>query len=423
MPFTTAPECSREFAATRPPPAPPCSACKITSGGDSRAHRGEWHRLLLRAADCVLRLRRAGRRNIGQSGRRGDHELSLGRLPRRGGAAQRDQHEDLELGAHRTERDPARSEGDGRVPQLAARDHRGAALRIRRGDHALGGRLRRGRARGEHLRRQERCASDAAALHVDPAGHHAGHDHPHRGRPRVQGRGGSHDPYRPLPRGRGLHGRDGNGGRSGTRGRRSRDRSGARHPRAAERLPGGGYGTRRPVARLARRRRDVTRARRSLSTTREIPLSGPWLDEREEELVVEVLRSGRLSLGPTIESFEESFAEAVGAPYASAVSSGTAGLHLLCVAAGIGPGDEVVTSPYSFVASANCAIYQGATPVFADIDPATMNLDPALVEAAVTERTKAVVAVDIYGYPCELDERSEERRVGKECRSRWSPYH
>ena len=141
-----------------------------------------------------------------------------------------------------------------------------------------------------------------------------------------------------------------------------------------------------------------------MSTTREIPLSGPWLDEREEELVVEVLRSGRLSLGPTIESFEESFAEAVGAPYASAVSSGTAGLHLLCVAAGIGPGDEVVTSPYSFVASANCAIYQGATPVFADIDPATMNLDPALVEAAVTERTKAVVAVDIYGYPCELEE-------------------
>jgi perosamine synthetase len=141
-----------------------------------------------------------------------------------------------------------------------------------------------------------------------------------------------------------------------------------------------------------------------LSVTRPIPLSGPWLDEREEELVLEVLRSGRLSLGPTIDRFEDAFAEAVGAPYAVAVSSGTAGLHLLCVAAGIGPRDEVVASPYSFVASANCAIYEGATPVFADIDPRTLNLDPRAVEAAITERTKAVVAVDIYGYPCELDE-------------------
>ena len=114
----------------------------------------------------------------------------------------------------------------------------------------------------------------------------------------------------------------------------------------------------------------------SVASVRTIPLSQPWLDEREEELVVEVLRSGRLSLGPTIDRFEEPFAEAVGAPYAAAVSSGTAGLHLLCVAAGVGPGDEVITSPYSFVASANCAIYEGATPVFADIDPRTLNLDP-----------------------------------------------
>ena len=141
-----------------------------------------------------------------------------------------------------------------------------------------------------------------------------------------------------------------------------------------------------------------------MKDTRHVSLSSPWLDEREEELVVDVLRSGRLSLGPTIDRFEEAFAEAVGAPYAAAVSSGTAGLHLLCVTAGVGPGDEVITSPYSFVASANCAIYEGATPVFADIDPRTLNLDPAAVEAAVTERTRAVVAVDIYGYPCELDE-------------------
>jgi perosamine synthetase len=141
-----------------------------------------------------------------------------------------------------------------------------------------------------------------------------------------------------------------------------------------------------------------------LASVRTIQLSSPWLDEREEELVSEVLSSGRLSLGPTIDRFEDAFAARVGAPYAAAVSSGTAGLHLLCVTAGVGPGDEVVTSPYSFVASANCAIYEGATPVFADVDRRTLNLDPAAVEAAITWRTRAVVAVDIYGYPCELDE-------------------
>jgi perosamine synthetase len=137
---------------------------------------------------------------------------------------------------------------------------------------------------------------------------------------------------------------------------------------------------------------------------REVPLSRPWLDEREEELVVEVLRSGRLSLGPWIERFEEQVAERVGAPYAAALSSGTAGLHLLCRIAGLGPGDEVITSPLSFVASANCFIVEGATPVFADVDPVTLNLDPAAVEAAITERTKAIVAVDMFGFPCELDE-------------------
>ena len=137
---------------------------------------------------------------------------------------------------------------------------------------------------------------------------------------------------------------------------------------------------------------------------RDIPLSRPWLDEREEELVLEVLRSGRLSLGPWIERFEEQIAERVGAPFAAAVSSGTGGLHLLCKVAGLGSGDEVITSPLSFVASANCFILEGATPVFADVDPATLNLDPAAVEAAVTERTRAIVAVDMFGYPCELDE-------------------
>src|SRR5439155_14711914 len=110
---------------------------------------------------------------------------------------------------------------------------------------------------------------------------------------------------------------------------------------------------------------------------REIPLSRPWLDEREEELVLEVLRSGRLSLGPWIDHFEEQIAERVGAPFAAAVSSGTAGLHLLCKIAGLGPGDEVITTPLSFVASANCFILEGATPVFAHVDPSTLNPDPA----------------------------------------------
>jgi perosamine synthetase len=137
--------------------------------------------------------------------------------------------------------------------------------------------------------------------------------------------------------------------------------------------------------------------------TKRVHLSAPWIDERDEELVLETLRSGWLSLGPTGPRFEELLADAVGARYCAGVSSGTAGLHLAMRLAEVGPGDEVITSPYSFVASANCAIYEGATPVFADIDPHTFNLDPAAVEAAVTERTKAIVAVDIFGYPCEID--------------------
>jgi perosamine synthetase len=148
------------------------------------------------------------------------------------------------------------------------------------------------------------------------------------------------------------------------------------------------------------------------AATRRIPLAKPYFDEREEELVLEVLRSGRWSLGPTIDQFEELIAERVGAPFAAAVSSGTAGLHLLVQSAGIGAGDEVITSPLSFAASANCFLFEGATPVFADVDPRTWNIDPAAVEAAITERTKALVAVDMFGYPCELEPLMElcERR-------------
>jgi len=104
-----------------------------------------------------------------------------------------------------------------------------------------------------------------------------------------------------------------------------------------------------------------------------------------------------------IDRFEQAVAERVGARHVVAVSSGTAGLHLCVRLAGLGPGGEAITSPFSFVASANCILYQGATPIFADIDPQTLNLDPAAVEAAITPRTRAIVAVDIFGYPCELE--------------------
>ncbi len=141
-----------------------------------------------------------------------------------------------------------------------------------------------------------------------------------------------------------------------------------------------------------------------MRTETRVPLSRPLVDERDEELVLDVLRSGRLSLGPAIERFEELLAERVGAPYAAAVSSGTAGLHMLCHIAGVEQGDEVITSPVAFVATANCFIFEGGVPVFADVDPRTLNLDPAAVEAAITERTKGIVVVDMFGYPCELDE-------------------
>ncbi len=136
--------------------------------------------------------------------------------------------------------------------------------------------------------------------------------------------------------------------------------------------------------------------------TEEIPLAKPVLGEAEEQAVLDVLRSGQLSLGPRVPAFEQAFAARVGAPYASAVSSGTAGLHLALRAVGVGEGDEVVTSPFSFVASANAAIYERARPVFADIDPLTLNLDPQAVAAAITDRTTALLPVHIFGYPADV---------------------
>jgi perosamine synthetase len=139
-----------------------------------------------------------------------------------------------------------------------------------------------------------------------------------------------------------------------------------------------------------------------MSAVEEIPLARPVLGAEEEELVLEVLRSGQLSLGPRVPAFEEAFAAFLGAPCASAVSSGTAGLHLALRAAGVRDGDEVVTSPFSFVASANVIAYERARPVFADIDPVTLNLDPAAAAAAVSERTTALLPVHIFGYPADV---------------------
>jgi perosamine synthetase len=133
-----------------------------------------------------------------------------------------------------------------------------------------------------------------------------------------------------------------------------------------------------------------------------IPLAQPVLGHEEEDRILEVLRSGRLSLGPRVPEFEAAFAGWLGAAHASAVSSGTAGLHLALRAAGVSDGAEVVTSPFSFVASANVVVYERARPVFADIDPVTLNLDPDAAAAAVTDRTAALLPVHIFGYPADL---------------------
>lgn len=132
-------------------------------------------------------------------------------------------------------------------------------------------------------------------------------------------------------------------------------------------------------------------------------MARPYIGKKEERYVLQALRSGILSIGPFQERFEKKFAQAVGTKYAVAVSSGTAGLHLALIAAGIGPGDEVITSPFSFVASANAILYVGAKPVFADIDPVTYNIDPKEIEKRITPKTRAILPVHIFGQPAQMD--------------------
>ena len=144
-----------------------------------------------------------------------------------------------------------------------------------------------------------------------------------------------------------------------------------------------------------------------------LPYGHQSVDEDDIAAVVAVLQGDWLTTGPTVAAFEAAWAERVGAKYAVAVNSGTAALHAATFSAGIGPGDEVIVTPLTFAASANCVLYQGGRPVFADVQPDTLNIDPAAVEAAVTSHTRAIVAVDYTGQPVDLDElRAVAERYG-----------
>ncbi len=129
-----------------------------------------------------------------------------------------------------------------------------------------------------------------------------------------------------------------------------------------------------------------------------------WIDDDDVEAVSEVLRSSFITCGPKVDEMERTLEEYTGAKYAVAVSNGTAALHCACIAAGVGPGDEVITTPITFAASANCALYCGAKPVFADINPDTYNIDPESIRAHITDKTKAVIAVDFTGQAVQIKE-------------------
>ena len=134
-----------------------------------------------------------------------------------------------------------------------------------------------------------------------------------------------------------------------------------------------------------------------------IPIAKPLIGKEEEQAILEVISSGQLVQGPKVREFEERFAEFCGVKYAVATSSGTTALHVAMLAHEIGPADEVITSPFSFIASANCALYVGARPVFVDIEPDFFSIDPAKVEERITEKTKAIVPIHLYGQVCDMD--------------------
>lgn len=132
-----------------------------------------------------------------------------------------------------------------------------------------------------------------------------------------------------------------------------------------------------------------------------------YIDDQDIQAVVDVLKSDYLTCGPKIEEAEKKLCNITGAKYAILIANGTAALHAICFAAGIGPGDEVITTPITFAASANCVLYCGGKPVFADIDPETYNIDPASVEKCITDKTKAVIAVDFTGQAVKLEQLRE----------------
>lgn len=134
-----------------------------------------------------------------------------------------------------------------------------------------------------------------------------------------------------------------------------------------------------------------------------IPLVKPMVGEEEVQEVTQALRSGLFATGPRTEQFEREFATYLGRRHAVGTDSCTAALHLALIALGVGPGDEVVTTPMTFVATANSIIYAGAKPVFVDVAPDTLNIDPNCIEKAITERTRAITVVHLYGHPCEMD--------------------
>ena len=140
-----------------------------------------------------------------------------------------------------------------------------------------------------------------------------------------------------------------------------------------------------------------------MSDARFIPYGRQSIDDDDIQAETDILRSDWLTTGPAVERFEADLCAYTGARYGVAMSSGTATLHAAMFALNIGPGDEVIVTPMTFVASANCILYQGGTPVFADVDPDTLLLDPAAVEASITPRTKAIIAVDYAGQPCDWD--------------------
>lgn len=141
-----------------------------------------------------------------------------------------------------------------------------------------------------------------------------------------------------------------------------------------------------------------------------LPYGQQWLDETDIESVIDVLRSNFLTQGPAIQAFEQKVADYVGSKYGVAFTNGTAALHGACFAAGIGVGDEVITTPLTFLASSNCVLYQGGTPVFCDINLETYNIDPNELEGKITPNTKAIIAVDFAGQPAEMDRISEIAR-------------